>query len=148
MTLNVISQRLKCQYIKTMNCSLGKLNKVALLYCYWLSYVWCTMAFFLMIMWYDSPQDERMVTIFDILECRIKINSTINSIRTNEQIEVRKNGKLINKRKHYHRVCNQINTTGVTSGAGTFYPSGAPEFTSDFQWGSCYSIFSFIYMFC
>ena len=29
----------------------------------------------------------------------------------------------------YHRVCNQINTTGATSGAGTAYPSGASEFT-------------------
>ena len=28
------------------------------------------------------------------------------------------------------------------------YPSGAPEFTPGFQWGSCYSIFSFICMFC
>ena len=48
----------------------------------------------------------------------------------------------------YHRVCNQINTTGVTSGAGTAYPSGAPEFIPGFQWDSCYSIFSFICMFC
>ena len=47
----------------------------------------------------------------------------------------------------YHWVCNQINTTGVTSGAGTAYPSGAPEFIPGFQWGSCYSIFSFICMF-
>ena len=39
-----------------------------------------------------------------------------------------------------HRICNQINTMGVTS--------GAPEFTSGFQWGLCYSIFSFICMFC
>jgi hypothetical protein len=35
-----------------------------------------------------------------------------------------------------------------TSGAGTAYPFGAPEFTPDFLWGSCYSIFSFICMFC
>ena len=34
------------------------------------------------------------------------------------------------------------------SGAGIPYPSGAPEFTPGFQWGSCYSIFSFICMFC
>ena len=46
------------------------------------------------------------------------------------------------------RVYNQINTMGVTSGAGTEHPSGAPEFTPDFQWGSCYSIFSFMCMFC
>ena len=34
------------------------------------------------------------------------------------------------------------------SGAGTVYPSGAHEFTYGFQWGSCYSIFSFMCMFC
>ena len=39
-----------------------------------------------------------------------------------------------------------INAT--TSEAGTAYPSGAPEFTPSFQWGSCYSIFSSICMFC
>jgi len=27
------------------------------------------------------------------------------------------------------------------------YPSGAPEFIPDFQWGPCYSIFSFICMY-
>ena len=48
----------------------------------------------------------------------------------------------------YYRVCNQIITMGATSGAGTAYPSGAPEFTPGFLWGSCYSIFSFICMFC
>ena len=48
----------------------------------------------------------------------------------------------------YFRVCNQINTTGVTSGEGTAYPSGALEFTPGFQWGSCYSIFRFTCMFC
>ena len=34
----------------------------------------------------------------------------------------------------------------VTSGAGTAYPSGVPEFTSGIQWSS--SIFSFMCMFC
>jgi hypothetical protein len=29
----------------------------------------------------------------------------------------------------YHRVCNWINTTGVTSEAETAYPAGSPEFT-------------------
>jgi hypothetical protein len=29
--------------------------------------------------------------------------------------------------------CNYINTTGATSGAGTAYPSGAPEFTPVFS---------------
>ena len=44
----------------------------------------------------------------------------------------------------YHRVCNQNNTTGEISGAGAIFPSGAPDFTPGFQWGSCYSIFSFM----
>jgi len=39
-------------------------------------------------------------------------------------------------------------TTGATSGTGTAYPYGAPEFTAGFSGGSCYSIFSFICMFC
>jgi len=33
----------------------------------------------------------------------------------------------------YHRVCNYINTTGVTRGAGTAYPSRATEFTLGFS---------------
>ena len=32
----------------------------------------------------------------------------------------------------YHRVCNWINMTGVTSGAETAYPAGSPEFTRGF----------------
>ena len=48
----------------------------------------------------------------------------------------------------YHRICNQINTTDATRGTGTFYPSGAPDLTPEFQWGSCYPIFSFMCMFC
>jgi hypothetical protein len=35
--------------------------------------------------------------------------------------------------RYNNRVCNQINTTGATSGAGTAYPSGAPEFTPGFS---------------
>jgi len=38
--------------------------------------------------------------------------------------------------------------TGATNGAGTAYPSRAPEFTPGFEWDSCYSIFSFMCMFC
>ena len=48
----------------------------------------------------------------------------------------------------YNWWCNQIYTMGATSGAGTAYPSRAPEFTPSFQWGSCYSIFNFMRMFC
>jgi hypothetical protein len=32
----------------------------------------------------------------------------------------------------YHRVCNEINMTGATSGAGTSYPFGAPVSTPGF----------------
>jgi hypothetical protein len=42
----------------------------------------------------------------------------------------------------YHRVCNYINTTGVTSGAGTSNSSGPPEFIPGFQWGLFYSFYS------
>ena len=48
----------------------------------------------------------------------------------------------------YHRVCNYINSMGATSGAGTAYPCGAPEFIPGFWWDSLYSIFSFMCMFC
>jgi hypothetical protein len=34
----------------------------------------------------------------------------------------------------YHWVCNYINMMGVTSGAGTVYPSGETEFTPVFSW--------------
>ena len=44
--------------------------------------------------------------------------------------------------------CNQINTPGAVSGAGTAYPSGAAEFTPGFKWCSCYSTFRFLCMFC
>jgi hypothetical protein len=32
----------------------------------------------------------------------------------------------------YHRICNQINTTSTTGGAGTAYLSRAPEFRTGF----------------
>ena len=48
----------------------------------------------------------------------------------------------------YYRVCNQINATGVTSGAGTAHSSGAHEVTPGFLCGSCNLIFSFICMLC
>ena len=60
----------------------------------------------------------------------------------------RKHFPVLSSFTTYCRVCNQIIKMGATSGAGTAYPSGAPELTPGFQWGSCYSIFSFICMFC
>jgi len=41
-----------------------------------------------------------------------------------------------------HVIC-QCNTTCATSGAGTAYPPGVPEFTPCFLWGSCCTLFSF-----
>ena len=69
-------------------------------------------------------------------------------------------GVDLNKSVYYYLICNanslllfllvtqKQKVLESTSGAGTAYPPGAPEFTPDIQWGSCYSIFSFICMFC
>ena len=53
-------------------------------------------------------------------------------------------------RSPYHMILVSFNcnTTGVECGAVTANPSGVPEFTLDFQWGVCYSIFSFLHRFC
>ena len=47
----------------------------------------------------------------------------------------------------YHWVCNRGNTMGATSGAETAYTSEALMFIPSFQWGSCCSIFGFLYCF-
>ena len=45
----------------------------------------------------------------------------------------------------YFRICYHIsNTTGATCGAGSAYPSGAPEIIPSFLWGSCCLLFSFL----
>ena len=44
----------------------------------------------------------------------------------------------------YYGVCDQINTTGATSGVVTAYPPKAPQFNSSFQWRSYYLICSFL----
>ena len=44
----------------------------------------------------------------------------------------RKHFPILSLLMTYHRVCNWINTMGITSGAGTAYPAGAPEFTPGF----------------
>ena len=43
-------------------------------------------------------------------------------------------GPVVSSFVTFNRVCNQSNTTGATSRAGTAYPSEAHEFTSGFQW--------------
>jgi hypothetical protein len=45
----------------------------------------------------------------------------------------RKHFPVLSSFTTYYRVCNYINTTGATSGTGTAYPSGAPEFTPVFS---------------
>ena len=60
----------------------------------------------------------------------------------------RNHNPVISSFTTYHRACNKSNMTGATCGVGTMYPSGPPEFNSGFKWSSCYSIFSFMCMFC
>ena len=44
-----------------------------------------------------------------------------------------------------YRICYYIsNTTVATCGAGSDYPSGEPEITPSFWWGSCCLFFSFL----
>jgi hypothetical protein len=45
----------------------------------------------------------------------------------------RKNFPVLFSFTTYYRLCNYITTTGATSGAGTAYPAGAPEFTPGFS---------------
>jgi hypothetical protein len=44
-----------------------------------------------------------------------------------------------------HRFCIYQYATSGTSGAGTAYPSGAPDFTHGFMWSSCFATSGFIY---
>jgi len=44
----------------------------------------------------------------------------------------------------YQQIFDKSNTMCATRGAGSAYPSGAPEFISIFLWGSCCSIFSLL----
>jgi hypothetical protein len=57
-----------------------------------------------------------------------------NICGTTDQGYVRKHFPVLSSFMTYPRVCNTINTTGTTSGAGTAYPSGTPEFTPG-DWG-------------
>ena len=57
---------------------------------------------------------------------------------------------LVSTRFPYQMMFVQFNTNkmAVTYGAGMANPSGAPNFTPAFQWGSCCSILFFCVMFC
>ena len=52
--------------------------------------------------------------------------------------------------KSFIKICSTMVTIldFFTNGEGTSYPSRAPQITPGFQWGLCYSIFSFICMLC
>ena len=69
------------------------------------------------------------------------------SLMTTDMFHLCKHFPILSSFITYHQVCYYINTTGATSVAGTAYTSGSPEFPR-FQWGSCFSIFSFMCMFC
>jgi hypothetical protein len=60
----------------------------------------------------------------------------------------RKHVSVLSSFMTYHRVCNYVSTTDATSSTGTAYPSGAHAFITGFKWGSCYSIFNFMCIFC
>jgi hypothetical protein len=78
--------------------------------------------------------------LHDIAEILLKVAlNTIKSInQTLVMIQIYKymNDRDMRMINLYHRVCNQNNTTGVTSETGTVYPSGAPNFSPDFWWES------------
>ena len=92
---------------------------------------------------------KEQTTIYKTLHRKLTIKQhepplkTVNELRCSGRVSSSYSSFMT-----YQRVCNQVNTMGFTSRAGTVYLSGAPEFTPGFQWGSCYSIFSFICMFC
>ena len=100
------------------------------------------------IMVFECIVDDNVVRCFlRIIRGKNPTNMLWNICVTNDH------GYVPNCRKHlpvlsslmtYHRVCNQNNLTGATSGSTSADPSGAPEFIPGFQWGSCYSIFSFM----
>ena len=48
----------------------------------------------------------------------------------------------------YDWVCSKSNTTSDTSGSGTAYPFGVPDFTPGFDWGLRFSSFSFLVFLC
>ena len=55
---------------------------------------------------------------------------------------------FLNKSHYYLPNQSSIFPQRQISRRGTAHPSGAPAFTHGFQWGTCYSIFSFMCMFC
>ena len=58
------------------------------------------------------------------------------------------NVTFLGEKNIIHWACNKSNTTGATSGVGTDYPSGAPEFTPGFQWVHVARSLVFLVVFC
>ena len=79
--------------------------------------------------WYDIP--ELMVPIRISLITRKLLNQGFLLVKLKSSL--RKFYPVLSSFTTYYRICKKSNTTGVTSGAGTAYPSGAPEFTSCFS---------------
>jgi len=48
---------------------------------------------------------------------------------TTNMFRVHNHNLVLSSFMTHHWICNKSNTTGVTCGAGTVVPSGAPEFT-------------------
>jgi hypothetical protein len=67
----------------------------------------------------QKKQDKRTNNDLKTLHRKLKI----------EQREPYSGGRMTDG---IYLTCNKSNTTGATCGAGTAYPSGAPEFTSGF----------------
>ena len=59
----------------------------------------------------------------------------------------RKNFRVLSSFITYHRICNQINMTDITSGAGTATLSEQLSSPPCFYWGSCNSIFRLMCLF-
>jgi hypothetical protein len=73
----------------------------------------------------------------------------LNETKNHNPPPCKLNGRSLNNcHLHNKYVVVPVDNSPNNSRAGTGYPSEAPEFTPGFEWGSCYSIFSFICMFC
>jgi hypothetical protein len=54
------------------------------------------------------------------------------SQKTTDMFQLRSHFRALFSNVSYYLICIYISTTGATGGAGTVYPSGAPEFIHGF----------------
>ena len=73
--------------------------------------------------------------IYDVYEPNVE-NPLGNKVINKKEI------KLNKKKRPHSEISSKIQSRHIIN------LSGAHEFTPDFKWGSCYSIFSFMCMFC